>query len=486
MQELRDLELLLRSSVPIIIVETHEEQRVLDVLAKAAVGGYYNPLFRWSVTEGLKRLDIDMATQIHTVKPVELFVEIKESTKGSIFVLLDFHPFLDEPVHVRLLKDVVMMHERVGHTVVLISHEIKIPEELEHYCARAEFSPPDLDALETIILEEAREWQKENPGSRIQTDKATLEQMLLNLKGLSAHDARRLTRNAQDGLPQVMKAKFELLSQGGTLSFAYDTARFAEVGGLDKLKTWLELRSRSFIEGKSPIPGLDPPKGIMLLGVQGCGKSLAAKTVAGAWGLPLLQLDFGALYNKFHGETERNLRESLKTAEVMSPCVLWVDEIEKALGADSHDGGTSKRVLGPLLTWLAENKERVFIVATANDIEALPPELLRKGRLDEIFFVDLPDIPTRKLIFTIHLRKRELDPDLMDLDRLAEQTDGFSGAEIEQVVVSAIYAAYAQHTTAGSAHLLQEISRTRPLSVLMREKIQGLRDWACERTVLAH
>ena len=494
MLELRDLELLIRGSVPIIVVETHEEQRVLEALAKAAVGGFYKPLFRWSVTEGLKRLDIDMASSIETVKPVELFVEIKESRKGSIFVLLDFHPFLEEPVHVRLLKDVALMHDRVDHTVVLISHQIAIPDELECYCARLEFSTPDLEGLETIILEEARVWQKENPGSRIRSDKVTLDRMLQNLSGLSADDARQLARKAirddgaltEDDLPEVMKAKFELLNEGGTLSFAYDTARFAEVGGLDKLKKWLELRSRTFIEGKSPVPGLDPPKGIMLLGVQGCGKSLAAKAVAGAWGVPLLQLDFGALYDKFHGETERNLRESLKTAEVMSPCVLWVDEIEKALGTDGHDGGTSRRVLGTLLTWLAENKERVFIVATANDIESLPPELLRKGRLDEVFFVDLPDQSTRKLIFEIHLRKRELNPGFMDLDELAQQTDGFSGSEIEQVIVSALYAAYAQHTTAGTAHLLQEISRTKPLSVLMGEKIAALRHWAAERTVPAN
>lgn len=224
----------------------------------------------------------------------------------------------------------------------------------------------------------------------------------------------------------------------------------------------------------------------MLLGVQGCGKSLAAKAVAGAWGVPLLQLDFGTLYNKFHGETERNLRASLKTAQIMSPCVLWIDEIEKALGTDSHDGGTSRRVLGTLLTWLAENQQCVFIVATANDIETLPPELLRKGRFDEVFFVDLPDKTNRQQIFDIHLRKRELNPESIDLEVLAEQSDGFSGAEIEQVIVSALYTAYAQRITIGTGHFLQPISVTKPLSILMGEKIASLRRWAAERTVPAN
>ena len=224
----------------------------------------------------------------------------------------------------------------------------------------------------------------------------------------------------------------------------------------------------------------------MLLGVQGCGKSLAAKAVAGAWGAPLLRLDFGTLYNKYHGETERNLSESLRQAEAMAPCVLWIDEIEKGVSTDSSDSGVSRRLLGSLLTWMAENSSRVFIVATANDIEALPPELLRKGRVDEIFFVDLPDKVTRSRIFDIHLRKRDVSTDAVNLNACAASCDGFSGAEIEQAIVSALYSAHARGDSVTTDLLLEEIQRTRPLSVVMAERIDKLRAWARERTVPAN
>ena len=493
MPELRDLEHLINSSVPIIVVETHEEKRIIEVFTRLVLTHLYRPLFRWTVTEGLLRLDIESEPQRHNAKPVELLTQIKASIKGGIYVLLDFHPFLDDPVHVRLLKDIATNYYQVPHTVVLVSHGLALPDELERFSARFEFAPPTKQQLEELIRDEARSWQKHNPTQRIKTDRQTLDQLILNLTGLPRDDAKRLARGAirDDGaltandLPTVMRTKFELLGRDGVLSYEYDTARFADVGGLARLKHWLELRRQVFTGGR-PTPGLDPPRGIMLLGVQGCGKSLAAKSVAGTWEVPLLQLDFGTLYNKFHGETERNLRESLKTASLMSPCVLWIDEIEKGIGSDSHDGGTSRRVLGTLLTWLAEHKDRVFIVATANDIESLPPELLRKGRLDEVFFVDLPDRQTRREIAEIHLQKRELDVDAFELDALADACDGFSGSEIEQAIVSSLYAAYAQNSVLGTAHVLQEMSRTRPLSILMQEKIDSLRAWAAGRTVPAH
>ncbi|TNF98014.1 MAG: AAA family ATPase, partial [Gammaproteobacteria bacterium] len=282
----------------------------------------------------------------------------------------------------------------------------------------------------------------------------------------------------------VMQTKYRLLGGDGVLSFESDTAHFSDVAGLARMKHWLQQR-KSVFTTDTPPKGLDIPRGMLLLGIQGAGKSLAAKAVAGAWRVPLLRLDFATLYNKYYGETERNLREALKTAKAMSPCVLWVDEIEKGLATDMEGGGPSKRILGTLLTWMAERKERVFLVATANDIEALPPELMRKGRFDEIFFVDLPTAPVREQIFFIHLQKREHDPEQFDLQALSAASDGFSGAEIEQAVVSSLYSAHARERRLDTATILEELALTRPLSVVMAEKITHLRQWAAQRTVPA-
>ena len=242
-----------------------------------------------------------------------------------------------------------------------------------------------------------------------------------------------------------MQAKYELLNRGGILHYEYDTASFKDVGGLENLKSWLSLRKAAFLNDGN-ASHLDTPKGILLIGVQGCGKSLAAKATAGVFGLPLLRLDFATLYNKYHGETEKNLRESLKTADVMAPCVLWIDEIEKGLAGSGGETGTTQRVLGSFLTWMAEKNSQVFVVATANDISALPPELIRKGRFDELFFVDLPAAAVREQILDIHLRNREQDPETLDLTTIAAATDGVSGAEIEQAIVSALYAAHAPNS----------------------------------------
>jgi SpoVK/Ycf46/Vps4 family AAA+-type ATPase len=492
MQNLKDLEQLIKSSVPVIIIETKEENRLMGMF-NHLLSYITKPMYRWSVTEGLKRIDVDMPAQYHNNKPVELLTQVKMTSLGGIYLLLDFHPYFDEPVIVRLLKDIAQMHVDVPHTLVLISHELKIPNELETYCVRFDLSLPDRDKIETIIRQEAKTWSNMNQNLRIVVDKRVLNQIIDGLMGLPADDVTRLVRNAirQDGVltesdvASIMQEKFKLLSQGGVLSFEYDTGRFADVGGLKKLKNWLDLRKETFSGGVN-IPGLDPPKGILMLGVQGCGKSLAAKAVAGSWGVPLLRLDFGSLYNKYHGETERNLRESLKSAEIMSPCILWIDEIEKGIATSDSDGGTSKRVLGTLLTWMAEKNKKIFLVATANDIQALPPELLRKGRFDEIFFVDLPDQESRETILTIHLKKRDQDPGKFDIKKLAEMCDGFSGAEIEQAVVSALYRSFARKAKLTDAEIIEEMEMTRPLSVVMAEKVEALREWAKERTVMAN
>ena len=491
MQNIKDLELLLNSAA-LIIIETREEARVMGMLDHL-ITHVAKPVFRWTVTEGLQRLDVEQPAQLYNAKPLEILTQIKLTGDAGVYLLLDFHPYMEDPVHVRLLKDIAQKYVNTPHNILFISHEFNIPEELERYCARFNLSLPDRSVIETIIRREARAWSKMNSNLRIVVDKKMLNRLIDSLLGLPIDDIKQLVRNAirhdnvltESDIADIMQEKFNLLNQGGVLSFEYDTSKFSDIGGLAKLKEWLKLRRDAFC-GDVRLPGLDAPKGILLLGVQGCGKSLAAKAVAGAWGLPLLRLDFGSLYNKYHGETEKNLRESLTSAEIMSPCILWIDEIEKGISVSDSDGGTSKRVLGTLLTWMAEKDKAIFIVATANDIYALPPELLRKGRLDEIFFVDLPDTETRKIILNIHLLKREQDPKHFNLDQLATACEGFSGAEIEQAVVSALYRSYANKTRMSNKDILQEIEQTRPLSVVMAEQIGALREWASDRTVPAN
>ncbi|ABC32787.1 ATPase of the AAA+ class [Hahella chejuensis KCTC 2396] len=494
MPEVHDLGLMIDSRIPLIVIQSHEETRVLDTVTRLAIKKSL-PLFSWTVTDGLKRLGFgfDLEQEDMLKDPEKVLEHIKRSHTASLFVLCDYHPFLDdEPKHIRLLKDIALTHRNNGHTVILLSHSLEIPGELRHLSANFKMRLPNADQLINIVREEAARWSQQHYGEKVKTDNKTLQQLVRNMSGVTFEEARRLARGAifddgaitQSDIPEVNRAKFELMEMEGVLSFEYDTAKFTDVGGLESLKKWLQQRRVAFVEGKSEAQ-LDPPKGIMLLGVQGGGKSLAAKAVAGMWGLPLLRMDMGALYNKFFGETERNMREALQLAELMSPCVLWIDEIEKGLGQDGNDQGVSKRVLGTLLTWMSENKHPVFLVATANNIKALPPELMRKGRIDEIFFVDLPTLEVRNIIFSIHLQKRGLAPANFDCALLAESTDGFTGAEIEQAVVSALYSAAALGQPLTTELVLEEISNTQPLSVVMAEDMFALRAWAAARCVPA-
>lgn len=490
MSDGRDLELLLNSHLPIILIESHEEPRLLQLISRIGLQ-QYKPVYKWSITDGLKRIDLDLASQTEKANEVDVLWQIREQREAAIYVLCDYHPYLDEPLNVRLLKDIALSHEQTQITLVLLSHRITPPPELSRLSATAELSMPSQGELEKIVMETAKEWRQLH-NSSVQTDKQSFQLLVQNLSGLTTADARRLARTAifDDGsinaadIPQVIKAKHSLLRGEDVLSFEFDTGHFSEVGGLQTLKTWLEQR-KSVFRGELGETALSPPKGLLLLGVQGGGKSLAAKATAGLFQVPLLRLDFAAIYNKYHGETERNLRESLKTAEAMAPCVLWIDEIEKGLSTGSNDGGTSQRVLGTLLTWMSERKAPVFLVATANDIERLPAELVRKGRFDEIFFVDLPDASVREEIFRIHLNKRNYDASCFDTALLAAQSEGFSGAEIEQVIVSALYTTHNLDQPLETVHILDEIYQTRPLSVVMQEKIEYLRSWAAERTVPA-
>ena len=487
-----DLAALLRSRVPLVVVETRDEAsaRAL-VLSIARRTTPATPVFEWQVTEGLRRADVDLGgPQRFNADPGRVLASIRDGGMPGIYVLLDFHPYLAEPLNVRMLKDIAQGYEQVPRTVVLISHDLELPIELEHLAARFELAFPDPAARRAIVDEVARQWARGH-GTPVAADESAIALLVENLAGLSVSDTRRLARSAihDDGavtardVPAVMKAKYELLNRGGVLDFEYETAGMADLGGMARLKEWL-VRRRPAFDGTAK--DLDPPKGVLLLGVQGCGKSLAAKVAAGAFGVPLLRLDLAAVHDKYVGESERKLRESLATADVMAPCVVWIDEIEKGLATSDSDTGSSQRLLGMFLTWLAEKRGRVFVVATANDIARLPPELIRKGRFDEIFFVDLPDETTRADVLRIHAARRGVALTAEHLVILARESAGFSGAELEQAVVSAAYAAHADGGPVGPTHVRAELHATRPLSVVMAERVAELRAWAAERTVPAN
>ncbi|CAN7217435.1 AAA family ATPase [Pseudomonas solani] len=489
--DIHDLGLVLDSKVKLIVIESWDEQRVLETLTTLAVKRGLG-LFTWAVTEGLQRLGFggDPVGEGASTDAEAALRLIKADPQPNLYVMCDLHPFFDDnPKLVRLLKEVAMAEAIHKPTLVLVSHAMKLPAEVQRYSARFSLALPNEDELLAIVREEATRWSERNRGARVRTDNRTLQQVVKNLRGLSHGEARSLARNVicddgaitQEDLPELNKTKFQLLDLEGVLSFEYDTARFADVGGLANLKRWLGERQSAFMEAKPA----SMPKGMLLVGVQGGGKSLAAKAVAGLWGLPLLRLDFACLYNKFFGETERNLRDALKLSEQMAPCVLWMDELEKGLASGDQDGGVSQRVLGTLLTWMSERKAPVFMVATANAIHRLPPELVRKGRFDELFFVDLPGSEVRAEIFRIHLSRRDIDPAQFDLPILAASSDGFSGAEIEQAVVGMLYAAQAAQTSVSQALLLQQLLGTAPLSVVMAEEQAKLRAWADGRCVKA-
>lgn len=494
MSELLDLAALIRAETPLLVIETPDEARVMELFRQSLMH-VWRALYRWSVTEGLRRVDMDREDESGLAPDLSATLNaMRDADQRGIYLLLDATPYLGYASYQRALRDVIQRRGCQPHVVVLVGTKVELPEPLAPFAVRFSLRLPDANALLKLVKDEARDYATQNGGRRVEANADAVRQIVRNLHGLTSTDARRIARHLiwRDGaldfddLPELARLKFELLNKSGHLHYEYDTARFADVGGATRLKRWVEQRRPAFVQDPAPA-GLPPPRGMLLLGVQGCGKSLLAKAVAGGFSVPLVRLDFGTLYDKYQGETEKNLREALASTEQLAPCVLWIDEIEKALATDGGetDGGLSRRVLGYLLTWMAERSARVFMVATANQVQQLPAELLRKGRFDEIFFVDLPDPATRAEIFALHLDRRALSREHIDLSALAAAADGYSGAEIEQVIVSALYAAHAAASALDTHLLMQAIRDTRPLSVLMAEQVQALRDWALPRTVPA-
>jgi AAA+ superfamily predicted ATPase len=394
----------------------------------------------------------------------------------------------------RVLRNLIHQLGQTGSQLIMIDHNANVPEVIQAYATKFETSLPEEDELEELVRDTLRRFHREKK-IEVEISRRSWRTIIRNLRGLTRRQAEQIIidcvaedrRFDERDINTVLARKRQAIHSGGLLQYVETPVDLDEIGGLRRLKAWLSQRQNALTRSAVEF-GLSAPRGVLMLGVQGAGKSLCAKAIATAWQRPLLRMDVGALYDRYVGESERRLRDSLRQAEMMAPIILWIDEIEKAFASAasrSTDGGLSQRMFGTLLTWMQEHEEPVFLVATANDIEALPPELMRKGRFDEIFFVDLPRKDTRTVIFAIHLRKRKRDPAKFDLDALAEAAEGYSGAEIEQAVASALHDAFEAKAELDTERVLKALKTSPPLSVTMAERVAALRDWAVGRCVPA-
>jgi len=488
----RDLAVLLKSKNPLVLCETVEEQR-FEALVREVSSALALPFWSWSAASGLTPSHPqDSERSAELAYALRL---IRKTVGDGTFLLKDAMPHLENPSTLRLLRETAQNFAGSSRTIVVVGPSLPEKPELSDIAVRFDFALPGPDELRDLLNRVVRGLVRQSPAARVTLSKPEIEGIVSDLQGLTLFEAERALAQAivEDNSldvsdrEKIRKLKKGLVEGGGLLEFIPTPEGLEQLGGLEKLKKWIATRR----VGVLPAPGepaLDPPKGILLLGVQGCGKSLAAKTVAATWGLPLLALDAGKLLAPFVGESERNLRDALRRVERMAPCVLWIDEIEKAFASSrssESDGGVSKRLIGTLLVWMQERASRVFLVATANSVEELPPEMMRKGRVDEIFFVDLPTAAARAEIFRLHLVRRGEDPRRYDLGELSRAAAGFSGAEIEQAIVSALYEARAGGFHLDSAGVLVALRSTRPLSVTRAEQIDALRRWAGGRCVPA-
>ena len=499
MTDQQQLEHLIRSGHTCITVVTHEEDYALSLVRDAAFqfGSDLSGagMWLWSVIGGVRDgLIADAKPVSETEHPAAALYHLSRLPGRSVCVTLDLADHLGDTRTLRLLRDMLQRFRELGSHLIMIDHRDELPPVIAAQATRFEISLPDEDELEHLIRDTLRRLNREQ---KIEVDitRKQLATIIRNLRGLTRREAERLIIEAviddrrfdASDMNTILAGKRRALHGGGLLEYVEAPVDLSEIGGLRRLKNWLKQR-RTAVTAKAIEFGLGAPRGVLMLGVQGAGKSLCAKAIATAWQRPLLRMDVGALYDRYVGESERRLRDAFAQAEMMAPIILWIDEIEKAFASAasrSTDGGLSQRMFGSLLTWMQEHDAPVFLVATANDIEALPPELLRKGRFDEIFFVDLPKKATRKQIVSIHLRKRKRDPAQFDLDVLADASDGYSGAEIEQAIISALHDAFSAKTDLTTESVAKALADSPPLSVTMAERVRALRTWAQDRCVQA-
>ncbi|HEV8563528.1 MAG TPA: AAA family ATPase [Actinomycetota bacterium] len=489
MDSTADLRLLLASRHPLIVAEMDDEVRFMEILRRAAVASGV-PVWTWSATQGLRR--DGMGQQAGTTDARVALAFIAQIKDSGLFIMNDLRPFLSDNQVVRLIKEISQLN-LPGQTIVLTGSSAEVPPELHGIALPWTLEPPGRDEVEAEVRRTIGDLSARK--FAVALDDKQVDGLVEAVRGLTLPEAERLIVRAAladgklegDDVAEVREAKAELLETDGVLELIpAESGSLDNVGGMDNLKAWLAVRGRGF-EPAAKQFGLDPPRGVLLTGVPGCGKSLVAKTLARTWGLPLVLLDPGSIYGSYVGESEARLRSALNTVEAMAPVVLWLDEIEKgfAAGTGAGDSGVSQRVLGAFLHWMQERPPGVFLVATSNDVERLPPELLRRGRFDEIFFVDLPNQTEREAIFRLHLSKRKRDPAVFDLALLGRASGGFSGAEIEGAIVGAMYRAFAAGSDVATETMLEELAQTTPLSRTRAEDVAAMRAWSRGRATPA-
>ena len=494
-----ELEHLVKARYPIVYVNSSEEERVehavrdiRDTLnAKSATP---RKLLFWSITEGFTG-DEEFTDLRDPIKALDFIIRYEDS---ALFALRDFHPYLRDPVVVRRLRDChrAFKESERPKNVLLLSPLMKIPPEIEAELAVVDFALPDRAELSALIRQFRDAYQLRHDDEHL--DRYTEAALGLTYDEASYVLAKSLIRHRDFDMNTILSEKKAIIRKSGLLEFYESNEVFADVGGLPVLKEWLRKRQKAFTQ-KARDFGLPVPKGILLIGIPGCGKSLTAKAVGALWQMPLLRLDVGKVFSGLVGSSEENIRKVISTAEAVAPAVLWLDELEKGFSgvqsSGQSDAGTTARVFGSFITWLQEKTSPVFVIATANDVSMLPPELLRKGRFDEIFFVDMPTEEERKEIFRIHVTKKNRAIELFDLDEMARAARGFSGAEIEQAVVCALYDAFEKRTASErpadgppdpaadltTEGIVRACGDVIPLSLTMKERIDELRDWAAAR-----
>jgi AAA+ superfamily predicted ATPase len=498
LEPMHELEVLIRARYPIIYVVSWEEERVERCLREIAENRG-KKLFVWTVTQGIVKSgaepDRAKSGSGNTTDPLAALDAVINQIDPAVYLFKDFHHFTEDNrcnmAVVRRLRDLAYHLRDTYKSIVIVAPLMRIAPELSKDVTIVEFDLPqtqDFNRLLDRIIDDV----KDNPNVRINLEGEARERLLHAARGLTLKEAENVFAKTlvldgkldADDVSVVFSEKRQIIKKSGLLEYYQSQEDFSQVAGLENLKLWMKKRRIAFTERAARF-GLPAPRGVLLLGVQGCGKSLSAKAAASLWNLPLLRFDLGRMFSSLVGSSEENVRNAIQTAESVAPAILWVDEIDKALagstGGGDSDAGTASRVFGTLLTWLSEKTSPVFVICTANDISHLPPELLRKGRLDEIFFVDLPLLEERVDIFRVHLKKRGRDPAQFDLEMLARASEGFSGAEIEEAVISALFEAFSEQQHLGTEHVRKCLGETVPLSKTMSEEMNRLRSWAAGR-----